>query len=618
MICQIKRFAIITPLNLLCDIINRKEGDNVIFGKHINKFYLKYWYLIVVGVAALILVDVVQLEIPNIVGSIVRGLNKYTDETVEADKLTIEALKLLVIRLPMIAIAMFCGRFLWRITIFNLGVKVESDLRDEMFLHSCKLSREYYNTHKVGEDMALYTNDLQAVKNTFSNGILTLVDCLFLGLYSFYKMYNVHNKLAFLALIPLSLIAAMSFIIGKILRAKFKARQEAYSELSDFTQENFSGITVVKAFVKEQKELSRFKKINKKNRDKNLEHVRFSMLLWIGMHLLINLIFVLIIAFSGVFRSQDPNSFHADKVIEFILYFETIIWPMMAISRLIDLRSQGKTSLIRVSEMLDYEVEIRVDNPVDVNIEGEIKFNNLCFKYPGRDMEVLHNINLDIPKGTLVGILGRTGCGKTTMVDLLLHLYNVERNTILIDGVDLMDIDLHKLRESIGYVPQDNFLFSKTIEDNICFGLKENNLEVAKEYAEYAAVADNIEDFPAKYDTLLGERGVTLSGGQRQRVSIARAMIKNPPILIMDDSVSAVDTETEEKIIGYLREKRAGKTTIVVAHRISTVKDLDMIIVLEEGKIIAQGSHEELLATSKVYQDMVLLQQLDSEEGGVE
>ena len=204
------------------------------------------------------------------------------------------------------------------------------------------------------------------------------------------------------------------------------------------------------------------------------------------------------------------------------------------------------------------------------------------------------------------------------MVDLLLHLYNVERNTILIDGVDLMDIDLHKLRESIGYVPQDNFLFSKTIEDNICFGLKENNLEVAKEYAEYAAVADNIEDFPAKYDTLLGERGVTLSGGQRQRVSIARAMIKNPPILIMDDSVSAVDTETEEKIIGYLREKRAGKTTIVVAHRISTFKDLDMIIVLEEGKIIAQGSHEQLLATSKVYQDMVLLQQLDSEEGGVE
>ena len=590
----------------------------MIFGKHINKFYLKYWYLIVIGIAMLILVDVVQLEIPNIVGNIVRGLNRYTNDKVEADYLTVEVLKDLVLRLPIIAGIMFCGRFLWRITIFNLGVKVESDLRDEMFLHSCKLSREYYHTHKVGEDMALYTNDLQAIKATFSNGILTLVDSLFLGIYSFYKMYKVHNKLAFFAVIPLSLIAVLSFFIGKILRAKFKARQEAYSELSDFTQENFSGITVVKAFVKETKELLRFKKINKKNHDKNLDHVRFSMILWMSMNLLINLIFVLIVALSGYFRSTSPDVFHADKVIEFILYFETIIWPMMAIAQLVNLRSQGKASLKRVDEMLDYEVEIKVDNPVDVNIEGSIKFNNLTFKYPGRDINVLENINLEIPKGTLVGILGRTGCGKTTMVDLLLHLYNIDRNQILIDGVDLMDIDLHNLRESIGYVPQDNFLFSKTIEDNICFGLEENNLDLAKEYAEYAAVADNIEDFPAKYDTILGERGVTLSGGQRQRISIARAMIKNPPILVMDDSVSAVDTETEEKIIGYLREKRAGKTTLVVAHRISTVKDLDLIIVLEEGKIVAQGSHNELLATSKIYQDMVLLQQLDDEEGGAQ
>ncbi len=590
----------------------------MIFGKHVNKFYLRYWYLILTGIFALVLVDVVQLEIPSIVGQIVRGLNRYTDSTVEANKLTVEVLKELVFKLPIIAIIMFLGRFLWRIAIFNLGVKVESDLRDEMFLHSCKLSREYYNTHKVGEDMALYTNDLQSIKMSFSNGILTLVDSLVLGIYSFYKMFKVHKTLSLLAIIPLFLISVMSFFIGRILRKKFKERQEAYSDLSDFTQENFSGITVVKAFVKERKELKRFNKINKKNKEKNLDYVRFQMLLWTGMDLLINGIFILIIALSGFFRSNNPSEFHTDKVVEFILYFETIIWPMMAISQLVNIRSQAKASMKRVDEMLDYPVEIKVDNPIDVDIKGSIKFNNLCFKYPGRDKLVLDNINLDIEAGTLVGILGKTGCGKTALVDLILHMYNIEENQIIIDGVDMMEIDLHNLRENIGYVPQDNFLFSKTIEDNICFGLKENDLELAKEYAEYAAVAGNIEDFPEKYNTILGERGVTLSGGQRQRISIARAMIKNPPILIMDDSVSAVDTETEEKIINYLKEKRAGKTTLVVAHRISTVKDLDLIIVLDEGKIVAQGTHLELLANSKIYQDMVLLQQLDDEEGGLE
>ena len=589
----------------------------MIFGKHINKFYIKYWYLILVGILSLILVDYVQLEIPKIVGAIVEGLNKYIDPSVEAEKLTIEALKVLILKLPIIALLMFIGRFLWRITIFNLGIYVETDLRDEMFAHSSKLSREYYNTHKVGEEMALYTNDLQAVKMTFSNGILTLVDALFLGVLSFYNMFQIHKFLTFLALIPLALIALISNVIGRIMKKKFEARQEAFSELSDFTQENFSGITVVKAFVKEAKELSRFKKINQKNKDKNIDHVRFAMLLWMGINLLINIIFVLIIALSGYIRAASPKQFYAGDVIQFILYFETMIWPMMAISRLVNLRSQGKASLKRVNEMLDYPVEIAVENPVDVEIKGHIVYNNLTFKYPGRDVNALENICLDIPVGYKVGILGRTGCGKTTMVDLLLHMYNIEKGMITIDGVDLMDIDLHNLRESIGYVPQDNFLFSKKVIDNICFGIEENDLELAKEYAEYAAVADNIEDFPEKYDTILGERGVTLSGGQRQRVSIARAMIKNPPILILDDSVSAVDTETEEKIIQYLHDTRKGQTTIVVAHRISTVKDLDMIVILEDGKIIATGTHNELLETSQVYKDMVLLQQLDDEEGGV-
>ena len=247
-------------------------------------------------------------------------------------------------------------------------------------------------------------------------------------------------------------------------------------------------------------------------------------------------------------------------------------------------------------------------------ITGHIEYKGLTFKYPEAAINALEDINLDIPAGSSVGILGKTGAGKTTLVDLLLHIYNIEPGTLFIDGVDLMNIDLHTLRESIGYVPQDNFLFSTKIVDNICFGLDSPDLEQATTFAKYAAVDDNIQEFPLKYDTILGERGVTLSGGQRQRISIARAMIKNPPILVLDDSVSAVDTETEEHILKSLHEIRKNKTTIVIAHRISTVKDLDFIIIIEDGKIIAKGSHQELLQISKTYQDMVLLQQLDEEK----
>lgn len=590
----------------------------MIFGKYVNRFYKQYWYLIVIGVIALIVVDYFQLQIPAIIGAMINGLSKYKDDTLECDPLTLEMLGKYMIQIGVIGGFMFFGRLIWRVSINFLGVHVETDLRDQMYKHSLKLSREYYNTHKVGEEMALYTNDLNSIRQSFSNGILVIVDALMLGGYAFYLMIKLNVILALLSALPLVIIAVMSGIIGKVMRAKYEKCQKAFADLSDFAQEDLSGITVVKAYVKEAKELMRFNKISKKNKDANLDFVRFSEMLWAFFGLFIETVFIIIIIYAGYIRTNNPGSFYAGDVVTFISYFDTLIWPMMAISRVITLRSQGNASLKRIGAMLDYEIEIKVDNPVDVDIKGHIEFKDLSFSYPGTERLALENISLDIPAGTSVGILGKTGCGKTTLADMLLHIYNVERGKLIIDNVDIMDIDLHTLREGIGYVPQDNFLFSKKVVDNICFGLEENDEEKAKEYARYAAVMNDIESFPEKYNTVIGERGVTMSGGQRQRVSIARAMIKEPAILVLDDSVSAVDTETEEKIITYLKEQRANKTTILIAHRISTVKDLDMIVVIDEGKIACVGTHQELLQTSKLYQDMVYRQQLDDEEGGLE
>ena len=586
----------------------------MIFDKHVNKFYGRYWYMILIGVLALVVVDFVQLEIPVIIGNIVNGLEKYLDDTINVAPLTMEALKSSLLLVLGIAGIIFVGRFTWRVTIFNLGVHVESDLRDEMFVHSEKLSREYYQTHKVGEEMALYTHDLQAVRQAFGRGILMVVDALALGTYAFYRMFRLNPILSLLSAIPLLIIASMGFVIGKSMRKRYERVEESNAAMTDFTQENFSGITVIKAFVKEAKELLRFNNLSKKNCDRNIEFVRFSMLLWILFDLLINSVLLIIILYVGWLKAGSGNALNVGDLFKFIAYFDAMIWPMMAISQLINLRSQARASMNRIGAMLDYPVDIKVENPVDVEIKGHIEYKGLTFNYPGAEASALENINLDIPAGSSVGIIGRTGAGKTTLVDLLLHIYNITPGTLFIDGVDIMDIDLNNLRSAIGYVPQDNFLFSTKIVDNICFAFDEPDLKLATEYAEYAAVDDNIQEFPLKYETILGERGVTLSGGQRQRVSIARAMIKNPPILILDDSVSAVDTETEEHILNSLHKLRQGKTTLVVAHRISTVKDLDFIVIIEDGKLIAKGTHQELLANSKTYQDMVLLQQLDEEK----
>ena len=580
----------------------------MLFGKYVNKFYTKYFWFFFFGVIALIVVDYFQLLIPEIFGNIIDSVDNgsiFNDKSI---------LNTAITWIGAIAIIMFTGRFTWRYCIFGVGVRIEADMRDMMFSHSEKLSYSYYKKHKTGALMALYTNDLQTIRAFFGQGTIMLIDFIFLGAIALVKMFILNWALTLITLIPAVGIGVASLFLGQKMENKFAIRQKAYEDLSDFTQENFTGISVIKAFVKEEEEKSAFTQINKDNYDKNMAFLRYYMILNVAITLILNLIISFLFA-GGVYLIKGTTlDFSIGDLTAFVSYFNSLTWPMMAIGQLINLRSQAKASLIRVSELLDEAPEIVDNEIVDSQIEGKIEFNHLSFKYNDADEDILKDITFTINKGQMVGILGKTGSGKSTLVDLLLRLYNVPNNSILLDNKDIMKLPYKKVRESIGYVPQDNFLFSDTVRNNIAFAFEGDvdDKEIIKS-ATLSDVHDNIVEFQHGYQTILGERGVTLSGGQKQRVSIARALLKNPPIMIFDDSVSAVDTKTEEKILSNLKSLRKGKTTIMVSHRISTVKDLDLIILLDEGKIVGIGNNESLLKDNKLYQEMVKLQALEAE-----
>lgn len=583
----------------------------MLFGKNVNKYYIKYLHYIIIGIVALIFVDWYQLRIPEIIAEVVRAIeNNYLTEQIIKDS---------VLEMMFVVLIMFLGRFTWRICIFGNGARIESDLRTELFKKAELLSQSYYQENKVGSIMALYTNDLQTIRQVFGSGTIMLIDALFLGVMAFIKMLLKNSTLTIVAIIPLCFLAVGSVFVGRYMRKKFQERQEAFSNLSDFSQESFSGLSVIKAFLKEAKELQRFSKINKDNMDKNVAFVKAAMLLErLLFGFLIGSVLVILYGLGGyyIYKGTYPG-FDVASLTEFISYFGTLIWPMMAIASLINLSSQAKASMTRINEVLNHEIEVKDSEDIitDHEIKGEITFNHLSFSYPKANREVLTDISLTIPKGTSIGLIGKTGCGKTTLVDLLLRIYNIEENSILLDGVDIMKLPIKQVRDAISYVPQDNFLFSDTIANNIGFSFKDININDVRRASIASDVDENIREFKDQYETVLGERGVTVSGGQKQRISIARALMKNSEVLILDDSVSAVDTKTEETIIANLKQMREGKTTILIAHRITTVKKLDKIIVMDEGKVIGYGTHEELEQTCEAYKNMVYLQRLEDDMG---
>lgn len=587
----------------------------MIFGKYINCYYRRYWYYFFIGILALVLVDIVQLFIPEIIGNAISSLDKGT--FVDKDYITV------LLSLVGIGALMFIGRSAWRLCINGVGQKIEYDLRERMFIHAEKLSVEYYKKQKTGGLMSLYTNDLDAVKISFMDGTIFLIDAVVLGGLAMYKMFKMNWLLTVICIVPLALVALCGVVIGKAESVRFKERQEAFEGLSDFVQENITGISVIKAFVKEGQQMKKFAKLNSKNEIANIKYLRYSIMLNSLISFLIFSVFGVIMILGGYYVLTGNVigggvDFDGGKLSTYFGYFDTLIWPMLAISMLIDNISRSRASYNRIAELLKTEPSVK-DNLADLRkdlpvFKGALEFKNLDFSYEDdENQKVLQGISLKINAGENIGIVGRTGSGKTTFVNSILKIHNIPKDKIFIDGVDINSWPTKVVRDNIGYVAQDSFLFSDLISNNIAFSNPKLSMDEVRKAAKFACVDSNIIEFKDGYNTMVGERGVTLSGGQKQRIAMARAIVKNPQILILDDSVSAVDSETEKTILNNIKELRKGKTTLIIAHRISAVEKLDHIIVMDNGKIVGYGTHDELLKSCEIYAKLVELQKLEKE-----
>lgn len=598
----------------------------MLFGKYVNRFYIKYGLYFLIGIITLVAVDYIQLLVPEYLGQVVDILKS---ENVPID---LEAINRIVLYVIFIALGMFAGRIIWRLAIFHAATEIEASLRHDMFLKAERLSINYYHENKVGTVTAWFTNDLETIEEFYGWGTIMLVDAFFMSVLVIVKMFQLELILTLIALIPIILIVIWGGLVEKFMAMKWDERQKAYDSLYDFSQENFTGIRVIKAFVKQNQELHAFAKVAKKSKEVNISFARVSAIFDSIIEVIIAAILALLLGFGGYFTYQAITGdavviwghtikLTAGELVTFLGYFETLIWPTIALGQIVSMRSRAKASLKRITIFLDAEEDVKdAPNAYELkDVTGEITFNDFSFVYPDSGKLYLKNISLTIKAGEKIGVVGRIGSGKTTLVNSLLRSYNVDKGSILIDGHDIMDVTLHSLRHNIAYVPQDNFLFSDTIKNNITFGDEEDNIsnDSYVSAAKFSDVDNDIVGFKNAYDTVSGERGVTLSGGQKQRISIARAFYTHAPILILDDSVSAVDVKTEETILHNIQTEREGKTTIVVASRVSTVAHMDRIIVLSDGRLEAFDTPKNLEKISPTYKSMVELQKLEEEvEGG--
>lgn len=579
-----------------------KEKNSI--GKYLGRYKWKYF----LGIMTLFIVDFMNLYIPQFTGEITDGLKSQT--------MDMKGVLQGIIKIVLVGIVLTVGRFSWRYFIFGSARSIEYDLRNDLFAHLEKLSMGYYNKNKTGDLMAHFTNDLNAIRMSAGPAVITSFDACIMTLMVLTKMIlYVNMKLTFLAVIPLIFIAIGGVYYGRSAEKRFAEKQKAFSDLTDQVQESISGIRVVKAFVQERQEQKAFAKANKDNKDKNMQVVKLQAAVMPLLDVVIGLSSLITLLYGGYLTINGTITL--GRFVAFNQYIGMLVWPMIAAGDSVTFFSQGAASIKRIKSIFKqtpevYDVAGETDDTIKY-LEGAIEFSGLNFKFTQETPEVLKNITLKVEKGSTLAILGRTGSGKTALANLLLRLYNVNPGMIAIDGQDIRKVPLKVLRENIAYVPQDNFLFSDTLKNNIAFGAEDNDINLVQKAAEEACIHDNIMEFPAGYDTLVGERGVTISGGQKQRSSIARALMKDAPILILDDSLSAVDTNTEEEILKRLKTNREGKTTIIIAHRISTIQNADQILVLEEGSMAEYGTHEELLHRQGIYAKMYEKQQLEKQ-----
>lgn len=564
----------------------------------------KRYYIL--GIGALLLTNLAQLVIPKMLGNLTNLV--ASGEFSRGDLLRF------ILGFIGLSVGIAVFRYFWRINIMGTARRMEYTLRNMLFEHLQSLSTEFFNYHKTGDLMAHATNDIHAVRMALGPGVVNSVDALFLTSVIVFMMARTINlQLTLVALLPLPIMLAVTFGFGRMIHGRFRRVQEAFSDLTDRVQENFAGIRVIKGFAREKSEEDRFREVNEYNVTRNMDLVRIHALFHPLVGYLGALSFIIVLGYGGTLVLD--GSITIGDFVAFNSYLGMLTWPVMAIGWVMNMIQRGKASMDRLNDIFNEQSEITDPGEEGMlpKLAGKIEFNNLTFAYPTSTKPVLQGISGEIMPGQVVGILGRTGSGKTTLLNLLVRLYNVEPGMLKLDGVDIDQISVQVLRDNIGYVPQDSFLFSATIRENIDFANTASDLAKVMDYAKIAQVYDNIVEFPKQFDTVVGERGVTLSGGQKQRIAIARALIKEPQILIMDDSLSAVDTETEEAILQNLRRIFPGKTVIIVSHRISTLQAANQILVLEEGHITQRGTHDELVLEDGLYKELYQKQLLEEQ-----
>lgn len=609
----------------------------MIFGKHINKYYGRYWYLFLGILLTDILLDVTQFLFPQLTGYTIKCVQydaksflessipvlHYPDGTQEAIPFYARSFQAVMITMVVAAVVIVGGRIIWRLFSARLAGKIERDMRKEMYAHIQTMSLSYFSNKKIGGLLSYFTQDLQAIKQLFGEGFIFLTDFLVLGSIALVLMFRLSVNLALICAIPLIVFFLFGGLVGKGQTKRSKNADDAFEHLSDFTEENLQGYSVVKSFRKEKERENQFAELARIAKVKNISLMNFSSLLDGGINIIISILYAFFLIFGGYSLIHTNPAFlgNIKDVGDFTMfasYQDMLIWPMIAGGILISEMSNAKAAYQRISTILDS----REDNPdlpsasAHSPLQGGVEVRNLSFTYPGTEKEILKDISFRAKPGEIIGIMGRTGSGKSTLVTLLSKLYPIPEGKIFFNGIDINGYTKSSLREQIGFVAQTSYLFSGTITETIGFSElpgKKIDEEKVKRAASFADVDKDIEEFPLQYSTVLGEKGSTVSGGQRQRLSIARAIYKDPKILILDDSLSAVDADTEKKILSNIRNSHKGVTTFLIAERISALEDADKILVLDQGRLVGSGDSKTLLKTCPLFHDIAEMQKLEKE-----
>ncbi len=575
-----------------------------VFNK-LSWFFKEQWMRYTIAITALIIVSFIDLIPPKLVGMTIDAI-QYNELT--AAQLT----EIMVIFISLIIIS-YAIMFLWDYNLFGGSLLLERKMRSNLMSHFLKMSPRFYSKNRTGDLMARSTNDLKAIMMTAGFGILTLVDSTVFMLFIILMMgFTISWQLTLAALIPMPVMALIVHKYGKIIHTRFTAAQSAFSELNNYTLESVRGVRVTRAFVQENHDLERFSGMTEEVFQKNKAVAKMEAFFEPTIKVLVGISYTIGLGYGALMVFE--NRISLGDLVAFNVYLGMLIWPMFAIGELINVMQRGNASIDRVDNVLTQQSDVQnPTKPAFVKVPEVIHFKNVIFTYPGAVGRQLDNINLTINRGETIGIVGKTGAGKTTLFKQLLREYMPPKGKLTINDTPINRFTLDTTRSWIGYVPQEHVLFSKTVKENLLFGCGEKSMEEINHILESASLKDDIEALPKGLKTLVGESGVTLSGGQKQRVSLARALLMDPEILILDDSLSAVDGKTEANIITHLRKERQGKTTLIAAHRLSAVKHADQIIVLEDGQITERGTHEELMHHDGWYKEQFNIQQMESE-----